>query len=122
MVLLRLLPFAGWPLAAIVFWLWLGVRDDLAAEVERCNTDKLTSVLAAERISSQAQREAAKERIIQLTQQVALEKKAAQIANDAAIAAESRPVEVREVIKRVSDANLCLKTDIPADLVDALRL
>lgn len=122
MVFLKFLPYAGWPLAGLIFWFWLGVRDDLAAEIERCNTDKLAAVLEAERIASQAQREAADERIIQLTRQVELEKKAAAIANDAAIAAEARPVEVREVIKRVSDANLCLDTAIPSELIDALRL
>lgn len=122
MVFLKFLPYAGWPLAGLMFWFWLGARDDLAAEIERCNTDKLASVLEAERIASKAEREAAQRRIIQLTRQVELEKEAAEIANAAAIAAKSRPVEVREVIKRVSDANLCLKTAIPADLVDALRL
>jgi hypothetical protein len=119
---LKLLPWAGWGLAALLFWLWLGVREDLAAEIERCNSDKLASIAAAEQITREAVSEAAERRLSQLRHQLTLEQNAREVAEETARLAESRPVEVREIIRRVADENLCLDTAVPDELVDALRL
>ena len=41
---IRLLPYAGWPLAALLFFFWIGLKEDLAQQVELCNQQKLQTV------------------------------------------------------------------------------
>lgn len=120
-MLLRLLPYAGWPLAGVLFWFWLGAREDLAAEIERCNVDKLASIAKAEQVAREATEAAHLRRITELESQAQRERKAREIAEAARIEAENRPVEVRTVIQRIADEHACLTTLIPDAVVDRLR-
>lgn len=121
LALLRFGPWIGWAAAVAMTLLWLNARDAIIEEREGCNADKLQSVVEAEQILRQAEAKAAGDREADLMQIIERERKAAEIASAAALAAESRPVEVREVIKRVSDANLCLSTAVPDDVLGSLR-
>lgn len=76
MTLLKYLPYAGWPLAGLIFWFWLGVKEDLAAEIERCNTDKLKSALEAERATREIQLAAERERAQQIASSLAAAERA----------------------------------------------
>lgn len=116
------LTIGGWTAAAVTGWLWLGARDDVARQTEACNTDKVAAVAEAERVARAAEREAADAEILRLNQRIADEANAREIAQEAARAAESRPPVVREVIRRVADANACMDTAIPADVIDAFRM
>jgi len=111
----------GYAAAAVLLWLWLETRDDLAAEVERCNVDKIQSILDAEILLREADREAAEATAAELARQLTLEQKARQIADTAAREAESRPVRVRTVIREVASENLCLDTAVPAAVLNELR-
>jgi hypothetical protein len=119
--LLKYGPWAGWPLAALCFWLWLGARDDVAAEIERCNTDKAEAIARAEEIVREAEREAADAAIADLRQLVVEAEKAREIAAEAARIAESTPERVRTVIREVSNENTCLDMPVPGRVVDGLR-
>jgi hypothetical protein len=131
-MMVRLLPYVGaWAIitsasSALLFWLWLGVRDDLAAEIERCNTDKEAAVAAAEEVTRIRLQEAFQERLRELEAQVRREARAREIAADAASQAESRAnramneaaVRIRE-IERNANASLpekCAITVVPDDL------
>lgn len=45
MIWLKVAPWAG---CAVLMWLWLGARDDVAAAVGECNADKMAAVAQAE--------------------------------------------------------------------------
>ena len=102
--------------------LYLDKRDDFAAQVEQCNADKLEAVAEAERITREAQEAAIQTRLTELARQVNAADEARRVAEAARREAESRPPEVREVIRRVSDANACLDTGMPDAVIDSLRL
>ena len=121
--MIRFLPYAGWPLAALVFWLWLGARDDLAAEVERCNADKLESIANAEAITRSALENAHSEQLAELARQVAAAERARAIADRARVEAEERPIETRTIIREVASADpeSCLNQPVPDSVIDSLR-
>ena len=107
--------------SVLFFFLWLDSRENLAAEMERCNADKMAAVAAAEEITRAAQAANYEARLTQLAEIADRERRARELADDAREIAESRPVEVREVIRRVADANACITTVMPTELTDSLR-
>lgn len=120
---LRLLPWAGWPLAAAIFVLWLDARDDLAAEIERCNADKLASIAEAERIVRTASKEAYEARLAELTRRAAKANEAREIAERAAQEARERTIETRTIVREIASADPegCLNQPLPAVIIDSLR-
>lgn len=118
---LKFLPWAGWPIAAMLFFFWLDGRENLAMETERCNTDKMTAVAEASEVARLAVVRASTAREKQLEAMAESERRARHIAEDARVAAESRPARVVEVIKRVAITDACINTAVPADLLDSLR-
>ena len=102
-------------------WLYLGARDDLAAELERCNADKLAAVVEAEKVAREATEAAMAVRIAELARQAALERSAREIAERARAEAEARPERVRTVIRRVADVDACISADVPRAVIDSLR-
>ena len=111
----------GYVAAIILGWLWLEARENLASEIERCNTEKLSAVAEAERQAREATQSALSARIAQLEQSAEDAERAREIAIAAAREAESRPPEVREVIRRYIDTDACITTAIPDDILDGLR-
>lgn len=111
----------GYVGAAILLGLYMGAREDLAAEIERCNTEKLAAVQEATEALRDAQMAQYEARIAELEQMALDERKAREIAQEAARAAESRPEKVRTVIRRVADENACMDTSVPAPVLDELR-
>ena len=124
----RLLPWAGWVLAGLIFWFWLGAKEDLAAEVERCNSDKLSAIAEAENITRLAERKAAQQRLAQVEQVAEKEKQAREIAEDAAELAEAgqvqqqmriRELELEASIDDIPDSNECLNVFVPGRVLPA---
>jgi len=113
------LTIGGWAGTALFFFMYLGLRDDLASEVEQCNTDKITAVAEAERITRETLEQAHSDALAELARQADRAERARQIAEEAARLAEARPPRVVEVIRESNDA--CLDTVIPADITDSLR-
>lgn len=60
------LMVGGYVLAAILLAMWVGAKEDLAQEIERCNTSTALAVADAEKITRKAVQDAADERIRQL--------------------------------------------------------
>ncbi len=117
----KLLPYMGWPLCGVMVWLYLGVRDDLAAEIERCNTDKMTSIAEAERVAREGvqsawdkEREEVERRMEALTQ-------ARLIVDEALRTAANREPEIRRVVEKVRDEDACIDTVVPSAIVERLR-
>ena len=111
----------GYAAAAVLFWLWLGARDDLASQIKQCNTQKITAVAEAERITREALQDASQAREEALAQRLRQVEIARQRATEAAEQAMNRPVEVREVIQRVTDPQSCLNQPVPDDVIVTLR-
>ena len=113
------LTVGGWAGTLMFFAMYLGIRDDLAAEVERCNTDKLAAVAAAERVARDAMAEAMGDALAERDRQLEAAERAREIAQEAARLAESRVPEVIEVIRESTDA--CITAAVPDNIVDRLR-
>lgn len=111
----------GYAAALVLGWLWLGARDDVAAAIESCNTDKMRAISEAERITRETERAASDREILQLRQIISDAEKAREIAIRAAREAESRPVRVQEVVRRVADRDACIDLSLPDELVRSLR-
>lgn len=104
----------GYLLALFFVWAYLGVRDDLAAQRETCNTAVQASAREAEKVTREAERRGYEARLAQKDAQVASERKAREIADLARQEAESRPPVTRETIRREVDLNACLAAPVPA--------
>jgi flagellar biosynthesis/type III secretory pathway M-ring protein FliF/YscJ len=116
------LGIGGYLIAAFVVLGYLNLRDDLAAQREACNRAVERSAREAERITRETAEAAFEARLAQKDAQLASERNARQIADRARQAAESRPERVRTVIRELKgDANACLETIVPVQLVDGLR-
>jgi hypothetical protein len=112
----------GYILAAFLLYGYLGIRDDLAAQREACNTAVEASAREAEKVTREAAKAAFEARLAQKDAQVVSERKAREIADMARQAAESRPERVKTVIRELrGDANACLDIIVPAELVGGLR-
>ena len=113
------LTVGGWAGTAFFFFMYLGVRDDLASEVEQCNTDKIAAVAEAERLTRTTLEKAHADTLAQLARQAERADTARAIAEEAARIAESRPPEVIEVIRNSTDA--CVSAPVDPDILDRLR-
>lgn len=119
-------PITMWATAstaslAIMTGLYLDKRDDYAAAVDSCNASKLAAIAEAEQITRKTVEAATARRLADLERQKDSADRAREIAEQAQKEAESRPERVRTVIKEVSNANACLSTDLPVELVRSLR-
>lgn len=54
---------AGWVFAALFLWQMIEAKGEIKAQIEKCNTDKVTAIAEAERIVREAERRAAGERL-----------------------------------------------------------
>lgn len=115
-VLVGLVGYAG-----LMTWLWLGARDDAAAERAECNARVAQSVVDAEkavRIALEAAQQEEIDRLGRLAEEAARRMREAEAAR---LAAESRPPVVREVIREVAVENPCIDTAVPDAVLDSLR-
>ena len=127
----RLIPWAGYGVAALMFWLWLGLKEDLARQVELCNQDKLRSVAEAENIAREALQEAHSRRLAQIEALVRAERDARKLAEMARSDAENEALAAQETIRAMMrDADndetatieqACLNVNLPDAVVDGLR-
>lgn len=121
MPLSLLLKFGPYAAIALLFWLWLNARDDVASALEACNTRTAAAIAEAEKVTRETEREAAERQILELRALIESAENAREIAIQAAREAESRPVRVQEVVRRVADENLCIDLPLPAAVLDSLR-
>jgi hypothetical protein len=108
-------------LAAVFFWLYVGAKSDLKAEIESCNTRIAELAVDAEREAGIAREKALQRQIAELEAINTAQTEALGIAAEAASEAARRPERVRTVIKEVASANACIDTVVPAAVVDSLR-
>jgi hypothetical protein len=120
-ILARFLPYAGWPLAALIFYFYLGARDQIVEERESCNADKLTSALESSELARTALQEAAERRFAELEALALSADRARRIAESARLEAESRPERVRTVVREVSREDQCIDAVVHPRLLSCLR-
>ena len=118
---LRFLPYAGWPLAALLFFMWLNEREAVIEEREGCNVEHLQAALESEQAARAELVNVHNQEIQGLVEMLERERKATEIAEDAAEIAETRSERVRTVIKRVADEDACINTPVPDAITDSLR-
>lgn len=109
----------GYAAAFVLGWLWLDTRDELASTIERCNTDKIASVLEAEQITRKAIESVYSEEIERAERRVKAERNAYLAVAEALREAESRPVRVRTVIRESEES--CLTQEVPKEVLGAVR-
>jgi hypothetical protein len=114
------LTAGGYLLAAGLFWLWLGARDDLAQAIAQCNADKQTAIAEAEAVARASADAAYAQRIAQLEERNRRIMNALEAAREEAELAMARPAETRRIIERVVDTDACLSAPVPADIRDSL--
>lgn len=115
---------SGWGAAIILGWLWLETRDNLATEIERCNTSKVSAIAEASQMAREAEREAAQDEIVRLEAIAASQSKAREIVAQALRESEARGPVVREVVRNVPRSELaaqCLDLPVPAAVFDSVR-
>lgn len=114
----------GYAAAAILGGLWLGARDDLAHEIEACNTRAVAAVAESERavrVELESAHNEEKERLRVIARQ---QQEARIIVSEALREAESKPERVRTVIKEVPREELagqCLDMPMPDNVALGLR-
>lgn len=121
MTWLRLLPWAGWPLAALTLLLYLDKRGELAAEIQRCNADKLASIAEAERVTRETLERAHAEEMMTVRKREEAQARARELVDAALRDAASRPPRTERIVERVRDEDACVDTRVHGDLLDRLR-
>ena len=111
---------AGYVAAGIFCALWLGARDNLAAEVEACNTRAEKAAREAIEATKEAQISAYERQIRQIELLAQNEREARILAEKAAQEAQSRPERVRTVVREVASENVCIDTVVPDAVLDSL--
>ncbi len=131
MIWSKLIPWAGYPLALAFFWFWIEGRENLAAQMESCNTDKITAVAEAERVAREAEAAASARERVEAEERIRRARAAAESAEAARLAAEEQAQRAQETIRKLmreitEDENVqieqaCLAVDCPTDILDSLR-
>ena len=129
---IKYLPYAGWPLAAIMFTLWLGLKEDLAQHVEICNQQKLEVIVESERIAREALSEAREREEEERRSIIRAEREARLQATLGREAAELSANEAQETIRRLIEeasnnedatvAQVCLNTNVPDSVLEPIRV
>lgn len=115
------LVVAGYGLAALFGWLYVGAKGDLAAEREACNTRIVESARRAAEAVSVAKAENYEKQIAELQEIADREAAARTRAEAVAEEARKRPERVRTVIREVASENECIDTVVPDAVLDGLR-
>ena len=95
-------------------------KADVVREIEACNSSKLSEELEAEILVAAAQKDAHERQIQNMLEIVDRQRRAKEIALEAAELAESRPAKIRTIIERIADEEACISTVVPSELVDSL--
>ncbi len=106
--------------AGILGYMYVQAKQAETEAIEQCNADKITIALDAEKVTSAAQAKAFEKERAALMSEAATERRAAEIADEARRIAEARPVQVRTIIERIADENVCIDAAVPVDLLDCV--
>ena len=128
---LKAIPWLGYPIALMFFFFWLGLKEDLAQQVELCNQQKLETVAIAERLAREALSEAHSRELAERASLLQDEQEARRLADMAREMAEDGAIAAQETIRRLQReaetdenatlAQLCLGADIDLAIIDGLR-
>ena len=131
MIWLRLLPYAGWPLAALCFGLWLSARDAVIEERGICNEATVRAALDAERIAHSSMRENYLKLLDEQAEQKEREQEALtqaranELAAKAEVAEQDKQIEklmLEASIDDIPDSGECLNVFVLNDSVTGMRL
>ena len=127
----KLIPWAGYPIAVLMFTFWLGLKEDLAQQVELCNQQKLQSVAEAEKLTRETLQASLDRRLRELEAAALAESEARRIAEAARLRAEAGAQDAQDTIRRLTaeargaeNATIeqeCLLTEVPTEILTGLR-
>jgi hypothetical protein len=129
MQILRFLPLAGWPLAALFGLMYMSARDAVQDERTACNEASIQSALDAERLTHEATRRNYQSLIDELASTVEIERESREIAMLAEKAAKADLVARETTINQlmieasiddIPDSSECLNVFVPGHIVDRL--
>lgn len=117
--------------AVLCFNLWQGAKEDLVAEIAKCNTEHLEAALASANITLDAQRVAYEKRLADADRLLVAERLGRQIASEAAERAEMDSARHEQTIEtleleaqadEIPDSKACLNAYVPRPAVKWLCL
>ncbi len=114
------IKFAPWIGCVVLGGLWLDARDAIIEEREGCNTSKVEEALEAKTEVATAKQAEHDRQIRELLEIVDRQRRAKEIAVEAAELAESRPAKVQTIIERITDEEACMGAVVPTVLVDGV--
>lgn len=130
-LLIKVIPWAGYGVAAIMFWFWLGLKEDLAQQIELCNQQKLQSVAEAEHLARESLQASLDKRLRELEALAVSESNARQMAEAARLAAESGANDAQATIRRLTEEarhaetatieQQCLTVSVDSSILASLR-
>lgn len=131
MIWSKIVPWAGYPIALALFWFWMEGRENLAAQVESCNTDKIRSVAEAERTVREALAAATERERAAVAERLRRAQAATETATAARLEAEAQAdraqATIRRLMREVSEdedveiEQACLAVDVDSNALDSLR-
>ena len=130
--LVKFLPYAGWPLAILFFFLWGDAKDGIIEERENCNAAVIQTQLDEERLLNEATRKNYEIRLQDMASQAERERESREIAEAAKEAALAGAAARDKTISRlmqeafddeseIPDSNQCLNAFVPEPALDGLR-
>ncbi len=124
------LKLAPWAACAVLGWLWLEARDDVAIAISECNASKLAEIAEAERLVRETVQAAADERAAELARRaiqaddaVAQAKFARDMAEQGTAQREDRirQLELEASIDDIPDSFECLNVFVPECALERVR-
>jgi sRNA-binding protein len=108
-------------LAIVSSCMLLEAQKKLGERTERCNREKVEEVAAARELAAAAERRETARLLQELRERLETEAELRRMADEARMVAETRPVEVREVIRNVTTPENCLAKPVDRAVIECLR-
>ncbi len=120
----------GYVLAGFLFFIGMGLREDLGRVKEECNTSKVKAVAEAEARARAAIKRSLERQLLDLERMVQEEKEARILAEMAREEAETQAGDAQAIIRDLMRAGneedapiglACLNVDVPSDILNGMR-
>lgn len=115
---------AGWSVSLILGGMLLNAHTRIGSERQKCNAEKLLSVVEAQQAVREQELTAEYRRTAELARQLDAARHAEEVAKEAEYLARNQLQETIRAVRnqpRIDDASKCLDQPVPDDILDRLR-